>query len=59
MWAGMTSEKRSQMLGGFGSTLPLKRAGESVDIAEAILFLLTCSYVTGTTLDVDGGAVIR
>lgn len=59
MWAGMPEEKRRGMLEGFGSTLPLKRAGESSDVGDAIAFLLTASYSTGITLDVDGGAVIR
>lgn len=59
MWANMPVERRTAMLEGFGSTLPLKRAGESSDVGQAICFLLTASYVTGTTLDVDGGAVIR
>jgi NAD(P)-dependent dehydrogenase (short-subunit alcohol dehydrogenase family) len=59
MWAGMPEEKRKGMLAGFGSTLPLGRAGESDDVGSAIVFLLENSYVTGTTLDVDGGAVIR
>ena len=55
----MPREKREGMLKGFGSTLPLKRAGESDDVGAAIVFLLTASYTTGATLDVDGGATIR
>ena len=34
MWKDMPKEKREAMLNGFGSTLPLKRAGESSDIGE-------------------------
>ncbi len=59
MWAGMPEERRRGMLEGFGSTLPLGRSGESSDVGAAICFLLTASYTTGTTLDVDGGATIR
>ena len=59
MWSRMPEEKRKGMLEGFGNTLPLKRAGESSDVGEAICFLLTADYTTGTTLDVDGGATIR
>lgn len=38
-------------------TIPLKRIGEPEDIANAILFLSSsaASYVTGQTLQVDGG----
>jgi NAD(P)-dependent dehydrogenase (short-subunit alcohol dehydrogenase family) len=59
MWAGMPIERREGMLKGFGSSLPLGRAGESDDVGHAVAFLLENTYVTGTTLDVDGGAVIR
>jgi pteridine reductase len=41
-------------------TTPLKRAGTPEDVVNAILFLVTGSdYVTGTTLVVDGGRLIR
>lgn len=59
MWDKLPAERRTQMLEGFGKTLPLQRAGESSDVGEAIFFLLSSSYVTGITLDVDGGAVIK
>ena len=59
MWAQMPAERREGMLKGFGASLPLGRAGESDDVGHAIAFLLENTYVTGTTLDVDGGAVIR
>ena len=59
IWDKMPPEKRDAMLKGFGSTLPLKRSGESDDMGHAILFLLTSTYVTGLTIQVDGGALIR
>ena len=34
---------------------PLQRVGEVADTSEAALFLARSSFVTGTTLDVDGG----
>ena len=38
-------------------SIPLGRLGEPGDIANAMLFLASdmASYVTGTTLNVDGG----
>lgn len=37
--------------------VPMKRAGSAMEVAEAILWLMSdqASYVTGTTLDVSGG----
>lgn len=37
------------------STIPLARTGQPQDIAQAILYLLEASYVTGVILPVDGG----
>jgi len=59
MWSSMDAEKREGMLAGFGSRLPLKRAGEPNDVGEAIAMLLCARYTTGCTLDCDGGAAIR
>jgi len=38
--------------------VPLNRLGTSQDIAEAALFLATASWITGTTISVDGGSRI-
>jgi NAD(P)-dependent dehydrogenase (short-subunit alcohol dehydrogenase family) len=41
--------------------LPLARLGEPDDIASAVTFLASdaASWITGTTLVVDGGALLR
>ncbi|MGH8476561.1 MAG: pteridine reductase [Methylococcales bacterium] len=47
-----TSEsEREQIL----ARVPLKRAGQPEDIADAVLFLLHSDYITGQILPVDGG----
>ncbi|MDO4280916.1 MAG: 3-oxoacyl-[acyl-carrier-protein] reductase [Peptococcaceae bacterium] len=38
--------------------IPLGRAGSADEVADAILFLATASYITGTVLNVDGGMAI-
>lgn len=35
--------------------LPLKRAGQPSEVAEAVFSLAVCSYVTGQIIEVDGG----
>ena len=37
----------------------LKRTGRPEDVADAVVFLLTSDYVTGTVLAVDGGRLLR
>ncbi|MBS1218914.1 MAG: family oxidoreductase, partial [Proteobacteria bacterium] len=40
-----------------GKDIPLKRAGESQEVANVITFLASdaASYVTGTSINLDGG----
>lgn len=46
---------------GVASHMPLRRLGEPVDIANAAAFLVSdaASWITGETLVVDGGALLR
>jgi NAD(P)-dependent dehydrogenase (short-subunit alcohol dehydrogenase family) len=41
--------------------MPMQRLGEPEDIAGAVLYLVSdlSAWVTGTTLVVDGGALLR
>jgi 3-oxoacyl-[acyl-carrier protein] reductase len=49
----LTDEQRAAMM----SIVPLNRAGTEADIAHAVAFLASeeASYITGHTLDVNGG----
>jgi NAD(P)-dependent dehydrogenase (short-subunit alcohol dehydrogenase family) len=53
----VTAEQFSEIVAG----IPLKRAGRPVDIAGACLFLVSdlSAYVTGATIDVNGGSHIH
>jgi len=55
MTAALAEKVRKQYL----SRIPLGRAGQPEEVAEAILFLLSpqSSYITGHVLCVDGGLV--
>jgi NAD(P)-dependent dehydrogenase (short-subunit alcohol dehydrogenase family) len=54
---GMTDEKLAEIIG----DVPLGRGGEASDVAGVAVFLASelASYVTGTTIDVNGGSYLR
>lgn len=59
IWDSMPPEVKAGMLAGFGSRVPLGRAGTIEDVGNAIALLLLAEWTTGCTLDCDGGATIR
>ncbi len=58
-YAGMDPQAREAMYTSTGESLPVGRVGETVEIADAALFLMTNGYVTGLVLDIDGGHMVR
>ena len=52
---GPDSDQRSNMLSGATAKHLIPRAGTPDEVADGILFVLANDYVTGTTIDVDGG----
>jgi pteridine reductase len=42
-----------------GRALPLRRTGGGQDVAQAVVFLLEDDYLTGETIAVDGGDLLR
>ncbi|MEM9622131.1 MAG: SDR family oxidoreductase [Pseudomonadota bacterium] len=52
---GPDAEQRNKMLGGATAAHLIPRPGTAEEVADGILFVATNSYVTGTTVDVDGG----
>ncbi len=51
-------EKKQEVLEQMGRGVPLGRVGQADEVASAILQTLTNSYMTGTTIDVDGGVLL-
>ena len=56
MTSVLTDEQKAEM----ACTIPLGRAGEPQDVANAVLFLVSdeAAYITGQVLNVDGGMVM-
>jgi NAD(P)-dependent dehydrogenase (short-subunit alcohol dehydrogenase family) len=52
---GPDKEKRAAAL---AARLPVGRIGTPRDAAAAVLFVMTNPFVTGTTLEIDGGATL-
>ncbi|MCH8059965.1 MAG: 3-oxoacyl-ACP reductase FabG [Proteobacteria bacterium] len=57
MTRGLSDEQRESML----ANVPLRRLGEGVDIANAVLFLASPAgaYITGETMHVNGGLLMN
>jgi NAD(P)-dependent dehydrogenase (short-subunit alcohol dehydrogenase family) len=51
-------ERAAKRIADTAARLPLKRAGQPEDIAEAVLFLMQNRFATGITLTVDGGHLL-
>lgn len=54
-WWDSFGGQREAVLRGFADQLPVRRVGRADDIAQALEFMVTCEFVTGTVLTVDGG----
>ena len=55
LWGGMSENERNEMYANIGNALPVKRIGETEDIAKTFVYLLEQEYSTGQTLIIDGG----
>jgi NAD(P)-dependent dehydrogenase (short-subunit alcohol dehydrogenase family) len=58
LWSGMDEEKRAAMFADAAASLPARRVGQPEDVANAVLFLATTPFATGSTVRVDGGGAI-
>ena len=56
--AKMSPEDRQAMFDRVAARLPARRVGRPEDIAQAILFVATNAFTTGSTITIDGGATI-
>lgn len=58
-YAQMPAEAREAMYRATGESLPLGRVGDTAEVAQSVLFLMTNGYTTGVVLDIDGGNMVR
>jgi NAD(P)-dependent dehydrogenase (short-subunit alcohol dehydrogenase family) len=58
LWSGMAEVKRKTMFADAAAHLPARRVGQPEDVANAVLFLATTPFATGSTVRVDGGGAI-
>jgi NAD(P)-dependent dehydrogenase (short-subunit alcohol dehydrogenase family) len=57
-WDALGETAKAAMFADQGSRNPARRIGTTDDIAQAVLFALTNTFLTGVTLAVDGGEVL-
>lgn len=55
-WDVLPEDQRATFFSGVAAATPVRRVGRPVDVAEAVLYLASSSFVTGTVLEVAGGA---
>ena len=58
-WDRVPEAFRAAYFAQAAAAVPLGRIGQPEDIAQAIVFLIQNSFMTGTILDCDGGARIK
>jgi len=58
LYAKMPEDQRNSMYEATAKMLPAGRVGTSSDIGEFVLSIMKNAYITGTTLDIDGGNLI-
>ncbi|WP_046496936.1 SDR family oxidoreductase [Streptomyces odonnellii] len=54
-WDGLGEQKKAEMFARLSKENPSRRIGTTDDIAEAVVFALTNTFMTGVSLAVDGG----
>ncbi|MBN3732173.1 SDR family oxidoreductase [Burkholderia sp. Tr-20390] len=58
LWSKLDAQARDRMYEGAAARLPAGRVGQPEDVANAVLYLASTPYATGSTVLVDGGGAI-
>ncbi|MEU8581958.1 SDR family oxidoreductase [Streptomyces abikoensis] len=59
LWAQRPADVRQASFAQYGRDALLKRPGTESEVADAVLFLFTNTFMTGSTLCLDGGYALR
>jgi NAD(P)-dependent dehydrogenase (short-subunit alcohol dehydrogenase family) len=54
-----SQEKRDAVYGALAASLPAKRIGNAEDMAQAVMYLMSNRFTTGSVLHPDGGTTLR
>lgn len=55
MWDALLGEGKAAQFAAVAATLPIGRIAAASEVADAVLFLMNNSAVTGEVVHVDGG----
>ncbi|RIX28603.1 SDR family oxidoreductase [Amnibacterium setariae] len=58
LWSAMSADEQQAMYDEQAALLPVGRVGEVDDVAAAFLYSMTQSFMTGSAIPVDGGALL-
>ncbi len=58
LWSKLTEDDRQNMYEGAAARLPARRVGQPEDVANAVVYLASTPFATGSTVLVDGGGAI-
>ena len=59
MWSGMKDKERQELFNNVSQQLPIGRVAEIEDIAPAYLDIIYSTYITGTNIPINGGALLQ
>lgn len=58
LWDQMTPASREAMYRKAAETIPARRIGQPEDVAQALVFMMTNPFITGTVMHLEGGALL-
>ena len=59
LFAAMPTAQKEAMFQGFAAAAPVRRVGRPEEVAQTVLYLMTNTFTTRSTLYVDGGYLLR